>query len=718
MQNATSIRPAGVRRPWPLLAFLLFSLLASPALGRDGQVLVGSTPVPQDYRYKKNVRYLPVAPVLKALGIPHEDRKSEATLTLNTPWRGTVHVLFSRQEAQFGGQVHKLRPEPLERAGTWYLTIPQMEQLFGVTATLTTKGDLSVGVLGRVESSATGQELVLAAPVTPRGFALDNPPRYAIDLPLVVLDQKHPNPYPCDLEGVKAIRLGQFEPVPPVARLVYDLSDTRFRPVYLGQGPVSRIPLGKSVPKPLMPSSKVRIGLAPDGSGLVVDGLHAGGATLIPDSPHSLRIVFTGAQLTAAANEYQHKPGMTDSGVRHIALANAGIDKVEMVIDLGSPAPGAFLRFDPVTSQTILTLKPAAAAGMTRPHGAGLQGKVIVIDPGHGGPWPGAVMEPGMVGPVRLLEKDLNLRMSLDLAQRLRALGATVILAREADVSLKPTLREDLMARLELATTHKADLLVSIHCNSFKKIPSTTLSGTEIYYHKATDAPLADLLFRHMAHRTGRGGRGALHSRLMMTMHSTVPSVLVECGYMSNPDEYALFADPTHEYEKTLMTGLTEGIVAWATGQTQLPATALDTPFPERPAWLDQLIEHALVDGPANLTEEPRTLQPIPATAPGGAAQLPALLPEQPAPPSLGMPVRTTLPDRSSRPDPEINFSDAPLVLQPLPPPAPVEKGGAWVPPSRAGLFRAPAPPLEEEAPAIPGATPHERRMRLFSLGD
>lgn len=709
-------RPLGVL----FLATCLLPLVNGPvpAQARDGQVLVGKKPLPLAYRFKGGLRYLPVAASAKALDLTLIEAPKEATLTVQSPWKGTVHFLFGKQEVQVAGRVEKLSPVAIERDRQWFLTIPQMERYLGLTATLTKQQDLQLGALTRLEQTGAGYQLRSGAPLTPTGFFLDNPPRYVVNLPGAILDQKHPTAYPATEAGYSAIRLGQFEATPPVARIVYDLTDSRWRSPLVGQQKLTTLPLGQFQALQLLLSTNIRIGLAQDGSGLVLDGLHARSATLEQVSPLLLRVTFTAAEMAGSPTPYQHRPELTDTGIRRVSLVPGDNQTVVMTVELTKSAPQATLSFDQSSSRALLQLKPRLAV---TPKGLeGLRGKTVVIDPGHGGRWPGAAMEPGMMGPVRLLEKDLNLRMSLDLAERLQALGIRVILTRKADTTLSEDLKVDLAARVNLATEHKADLFVSIHCNSFRKIPSDALSGTEVYFNKATDKAIAHTLFEHMASETKRGGRGALFGELRVTKHPSIPSVLVECGYMSNPEEYALFIDPSRAFEKQLMTGLTNGIVAVLTGRTTLPQGMQSQPMPDLPGWLDSLSEHMLLEVALG-TSPAAPVAPVaeaPVTSGKGASDLFRLGDGPSAAPRLPMPVippprRDYLPDRQfpspTGRDPEIDFGSS-TGLRP-PPPLP------QVPSFGSPNTTADPAAAEEDETGIPGSTPQERRWSIFSLG-
>ena len=88
--------------------------------------------------------------------------------------------------------------------------------------------------------------------------------------------------------------------------------------------------------------------------------------------------------------------------------------------------------------------------------GKGLNGKVIVLDPGHGG------VDEGASGPTDLLEKTINLELALDLEKILKAQGATVYMTRTKDKYVY------LSDRIELANKEHADLFVCIHHNSLE----------------------------------------------------------------------------------------------------------------------------------------------------------------------------------------------------------------------------------------------------------
>ncbi|MBE3576492.1 MAG: N-acetylmuramoyl-L-alanine amidase [Limnochordales bacterium] len=177
-----------------------------------------------------------------------------------------------------------------------------------------------------------------------------------------------------------------------------------------------------------------------------------------------------------------------------------------------------------------------------------LAGRTIVIDPGHGGD------DPGTIGVNGAREKDLALAISLRLAAVLRQSGARVILTRETDV--KPEWEE----RTAPANLNQADALLSIHLNSSPgRVPEPR--GVEVYYH--SQRPGADQL----AQAVLRGLTTVLKvparrleawDDLRVLKGSTVPGVLVEVGYLTNPEEAEKLVTP--EYQELIVEGLVTGL--------------------------------------------------------------------------------------------------------------------------------------------------------------
>lgn len=154
----------------------------------------------------------------------------------------------------------------------------------------------------------------------------------------------------------------------------------------------------------------------------------------------------------------------------------------------------------------------------------GLRGKVIVVDPGHGGKDPGA----GEVGYSRVYEKHIVLDIATKLAKKLEAHGAKVIMTRKNDIFI------ELPVRAAIAQNSRADLLVSIHADSNH---SSSRRGTTLYI-----APKASYKTRKIAKSILNSIRNAKVDSFgirsdrnfhVLVKHSK-PAVLIECGFLSN----------------------------------------------------------------------------------------------------------------------------------------------------------------------------------------
>ena len=179
--------------------------------------------------------------------------------------------------------------------------------------------------------------------------------------------------------------------------------------------------------------------------------------------------------------------------------------------------------------------------------------KVIVIDPGHGG------FDPGKVGITGVHEKELNLKIALKVRDYLEQSGAFVIMTRTEDVDLdgdnqKQFKKRDMINRVEKVNDSGADILVSIHQNAF---PQPKVKGAQVFYHNDSDAGklLAQGIQKSIkTHADPDNKRVAKHNSDYYVLRVTkIPSVIVECGFLTNPEE-----------EAKLNTEAYQDQVAWA----------------------------------------------------------------------------------------------------------------------------------------------------------
>ena len=183
---------------------------------------------------------------------------------------------------------------------------------------------------------------------------------------------------------------------------------------------------------------------------------------------------------------------------------------------------------------------------------------VIVIDPGHGGG------DPGKVGVDGSLEKDINLAISQYLKKELQDKNYKVIMTREKDTGLydeSDTNKKiaDLHKRIEIMNQSDVKLVVSIHQNSFTGESS---KGAQVFYHKSSEKGkrLAGILQQSIKEKADKENHRVekANASYYMLRKVSCPIVIVECGFLSNPDEERLLND--EKYQKKMVEGIAEGI--------------------------------------------------------------------------------------------------------------------------------------------------------------
>lgn len=196
-----------------------------------------------------------------------------------------------------------------------------------------------------------------------------------------------------------------------------------------------------------------------------------------------------------------------------------------------------------------------------------LLGKVIMIDPGHGGADGGAVSKDGLV------EKEVTLKISKYLRDFLQQGGAKVIMIRESDRDLSdPDLRglskkksQDLMRRVEMVRKTQPDLLISIHLNAF---PGERWHGAQTFYNPANEEnkKLASFIQKSLIvylENTQRIPKAK--NDVYLLKYSPVPTALVETGFLSNPKEASLLA--SKRYQKKVAAAIYYGILNYYSGK-------------------------------------------------------------------------------------------------------------------------------------------------------
>lgn len=197
-----------------------------------------------------------------------------------------------------------------------------------------------------------------------------------------------------------------------------------------------------------------------------------------------------------------------------------------------------------------------------------LAGTVIAIDPGHGGKDGGATSADGDV-----VEKEVTLAISLYLRDFLQQSGAFVLMTRETDTDLaspeadqnRKRKSEDIRNRVKLINENEPDFLVSIHVNS---IPSPRWSGAQTFYAPAfkKSEEMAYLIQDEIKRVIGHTDRvpGKTES-VFLIREVTSPAVLVEVGFVSNPEEAERLQSV--EYQKAMANAIYQGILRHYAGE-------------------------------------------------------------------------------------------------------------------------------------------------------
>jgi N-acetylmuramoyl-L-alanine amidase len=239
---------------------------------------------------------------------------------------------------------------------------------------------------------------------------------------------------------------------------------------------------------------------------------------------------------------------------------------------------------------------------------------VVVLDPGHGGPYP----HEGARGRGGLVEKEIALQVSVRLKALLEQAGATVVLTREDDTDVP------LAARAQLANENAADLFVSIHCNSMPtRAARKKARGVETYFLslEPTDAEarllaelenggpdavtlpspedpvtgiladlalgqarndafaLAQIIHRHLTGATGAHSRGVRQAPFVVLAGARMPAVLVEIGFISHPEEGRLLG--RDRYQERIAAALASAVREFGVqvlSRRLLAATGSDAP--------------------------------------------------------------------------------------------------------------------------------------------
>ncbi len=192
--------------------------------------------------------------------------------------------------------------------------------------------------------------------------------------------------------------------------------------------------------------------------------------------------------------------------------------------------------------------------------------KIVVLDAGHGGEDPGAVSDFSGIK-----EKEINLYIAQKVKELLEAENFTVIMTREDDTlkyaegvkRVTEKRKQDLIQRKKIMDESGADLVVSIHLNKF---PQEQYYGAQVFYppnspESKTAAELIQKSLKEIVDPENKRVAMLKKAEIIILKNLKTPTVIVECGFLSNPQEEKKLA--TVEYQDKLALAIKEGIMKY-----------------------------------------------------------------------------------------------------------------------------------------------------------
>ena len=177
-----------------------------------------------------------------------------------------------------------------------------------------------------------------------------------------------------------------------------------------------------------------------------------------------------------------------------------------------------------------------------------LEDITIVVDAGHGG------SEKGAIGCLNDAEKDINLKIALELQERLKLMGANVVMTRECDGNVS------LNDRVDIAKKNDANIFVSVHLNSIGDIPMNIHKnrGTSVYYFNPNSKKLAETVEKSVSASAGTKKDGVRTASFAVIRPYNYVGILVETAYMTNPCDSVLYKSENFAYD--VAKGIADGI--------------------------------------------------------------------------------------------------------------------------------------------------------------
>ena len=251
------------------------------------------------------------------------------------------------------------------------------------------------------------------------------------------------------------------------------------------------------------------------------------------------------------------KAGSSSTSEPKVVKARSSSTSEPKVVKVGSSSTSeskAHVKTDKNSTATKEELPLAIKAKTKFRTGGGIKGKIITLDPGHGG------SDPGAIGASGLKEKQITLEISMRVKELLEKEGAKVYMTRTTDKDVygpNASDRAELQARVNVAEKYNSDLFISLHINSSV---NKSVGGFSSYYYPKTDNDLkiAKAIQDKFAKNFGVDNLGVRQANFYVVKRCSMPATLLEMCFISNPKEEKLMK--SRWFQKKTARLIVEGV--------------------------------------------------------------------------------------------------------------------------------------------------------------
>ena len=541
-----------------ILAALAVSALAAPGLGQGTgiKVIVNGVEIPLAAPALINSGQVmaPISGLFEPMGAIAAYYEVDRSVIVTNRARAAVRLQVGGTAMHVNGQSRALPVAPQVVNGVVFIPAQAVFAALGAWTkyeeaerTLYVSSQITA-ISAEVRDGSLQVKVAATGPVQTETLVLTQPDRMVVDFLHAAL-RTPPGEMPVNDAGVQRIRTAQFQVKPYVSRIVFDL----LAPVEVR---VNNDAASYLVTLEVRPRT-TEAGAPPQPPGTPPPGtVKGGGPTKV------MGVAFqrdgNGGRITVDATgpiEYKIREFVYPDRLA-IDIEQAVFVPVKQELDFEHPSiigvRAAQFTARPPVARIVVTLKRKMNYLVSQSGGAlvidvnnqvAARRHLVAIDPGHGGP------DPGAIGPSGLREADIV----LDISRRVRDLlvrdGLRVMMIREADVTV------ELADRPRLARDAGASIYVSVHANANGR---ATVNGSETYYLTPQSLVLAQMIQDELGIVLRLPSRGIKTGNFLVLRDSGIPSVLVESAFISNADDEARLRDGA--FRQALAAAIHRGI--------------------------------------------------------------------------------------------------------------------------------------------------------------